>query len=74
MCAPYSADVDLVFVALQLIETIKFNKPIVMDFIQFGGLDFLERANKAHAEDEFISGSIPPLLKTLVGEYFSCVV
>jgi hypothetical protein len=63
------ADVDLVFVSLQLVETIKFNTPIVMDFIQFGGLDFLEKANKVHAEDEFIAGSIPPLLKILIGMF-----
>lgn len=58
---------DLVFVSLQLVETIKFNTPIVMDFIQFGGLDFLEKAKKVHAEDEFISGSIPMVLKALIG-------
>jgi hypothetical protein len=65
------ADVDLVFVSLQLVETIKFNTPIVMDFIQFGGLDFLEKANKVHAEDEFIAGSIPPLLKILIGRFYN---
>lgn len=60
-------DVDLVFVSLQLVETIKFNTPLVMDFIQFGGLDFLEKAYKIHREDEFIAGSIPPLQKILLG-------
>ena len=64
----YHLDVDLVFVGIQLVETIKFNTPIVMDFIQFGGLDFLEKANKVHADDEFISGSIPKLLKILIGK------
>ena len=53
---------------IQLVETIKFNTPIVMDFIQFGGLDFLEKANKVHADDEFIAGSIPKLLKILIGK------
>lgn len=61
------ADVDLVFVSLQLMETVKFNTPIVMDIIQFGGLDILEKAQKVHADDEFISGSIPKLLKILLG-------
>lgn len=60
-------DVDLVFVSLQLMETVKFNTPIVMDIIQFGGLDILEKAQKVHADDEFIAGSIPKLLKILLG-------
>lgn len=58
------------FVSLQLMENVKFNTPIVMDIIQFGGLDFLEAANKVHADDEFIAGSIPKLLKILLGDYF----
>jgi hypothetical protein len=56
---------------LQLFETIKFNTPVAMDLIQFGGLDFLQKANKVHAEDEFIAGSIPKLLKMLLGKQFS---
>jgi hypothetical protein len=56
-----------VFVGVQLVETIKFNTPIVMDFIQFGGLDILDKAAKVHKDDELISGSIPNLKKILIG-------
>lgn len=53
---------------VQLVETIKFNTPIVMDFIQFGGLDILDKAYRVHKDDELLSGSIPNLRKILIGE------
>lgn len=62
------SDVDIVFVTVQLVETIKFNTPIVMDFIQFGGLDILDKAYRVHKDDELLSGSIPNLRKILIGE------
>lgn len=72
-----TADVDLVFVIVQLVETIKFNTPIVMDFIQFGGLDILDKAYRVHKDDELLAGSIPNLRKILIGKVSSpnfCVV
>ncbi len=67
-------DVDLVYVSLQLFETVKFNTPIVMDLIQYGGLDFLEKAKKLHAQDEFIAGGIPKLLKILIGIFETTLI
>ena len=63
-----TADVDMVFVTVQLVETIKFNTPIVMDFIQFGGLDILDKAYRVHKDDELLAGSIPNLRKILIGK------
>jgi len=56
-------------VTVQLVETIKFNTPIVMDFIQFGGLDILDKAYRVHKDDELLAGSIPNLRKILIGKF-----
>ena len=62
-------DDEICFVSLQLLETVKFNTTIVMDVIQYGGLDILSKAKKIHESNEFIHGSIPRLLKCLIGKY-----
>lgn len=46
-----------------------------MDFIQFGGLDILDKAYRVHKDDELLAGSIPNLRKILIGKYSArCLV
>ncbi len=52
---------------MQVFEAIKYNTPLVMDFIQFGGLDLLEKAMRTHSKDDFIAMAIPKLLSVLLG-------
>lgn len=63
-----SADSEMVSVCIQVFESMKYNTPLVMDFIQFGGLDLLEKAMRMHSQDDFISMTIPKLLNILLGE------
>jgi hypothetical protein len=37
-----------------------------MDFIQFGGLEILEKALRVHAKDDMISFSVPPFLRYVI--------
>ena len=53
---------------VQVFEAIKLDTPLVMDFIQFGGLDLLEKAMRTHSKDDFISVTVPRLLKVLLSE------
>jgi hypothetical protein len=57
----------MVYVSIQLFATVKFNTPLVMDLIQYGGLDILDKAAKLHKMNEFIATSIPPLVQILLG-------
>ncbi len=57
----------MVAVCVQVFEAIKFNTPLVMDFIQYGGLDLLEKAMRTHSKDDFISVTVPKLFNTLLG-------
>ena len=66
-------DAEMVAVSMQVFELIKFNTPLVMDFIQFGGLDLLEKAMRMHVKDDFISVTSPKLFSVLSGKLIAVV-
>ncbi len=39
-----------------------------MDFIQFGGLDFLEKCIRVHEKDDYIAIMMPKLQKVILGK------
>jgi len=57
-------------VAIRLIvgcfENLRDYIPSIMDFIQFGGLEMLEKANIQHEMDDFLKIMIPNLLKSVL--------
>lgn len=61
-------DAEMVSASMQVFEAIKFNTPLVMDFIQYGGLDLLEKAMRMHVKDDFISVTSPKLFNILSSE------
>jgi len=64
-------DQDLVYLTIQLFETIKYDHSVVMDVIQYGGIDVLDRALKLHRSNEFVSLTLPKLIKQYLGmKYF----
>lgn len=38
-----------------------------MDFIQYGGLDLIEKAIRVHEKDNIIALELPPLMKHIMG-------
>ena len=65
-------DANLVYLTVQLFETLKESVPIVMDIIQFGGLDILDKAKRLHVDDELITDGIPKLLRVLICKHNWC--
>jgi hypothetical protein len=63
-------DPMLIQVVIQTLENIKNNVPIVMDFIQFGGMDVMEKVKKIHSGHEFLAMAIPKLLARISGITF----
>lgn len=59
-------DPVVVRLGLAIINTSLTYQPIIMDFIQYGGIDFLKKVEKEHEKDEFLGGFIPPLLKQVL--------
>jgi hypothetical protein len=57
-------------VALRLIvgcfEKVRHHIPTIMDFIQYGGLEMLEKANVQHEGDDFLKIMIPNLLRAVL--------
>lgn len=41
----------------------------MMDFIQWGGVDMLEKTMRMHAKDEFLVSTLPKLIKIILGMY-----
>lgn len=58
-------DIEIVSLLVQILESVRFDTPLVMDFIQFGGFDLIEKIQKLHASDQFLSVSLPKILKSL---------
>lgn len=56
----------LIQVSIQVLEALKSNKELVMDFIQYGGLDVLEKVIRLHEKDEFIKLSVPVYMKYIL--------
>ena len=52
---------------MAVLEAIKSNKALVMDFIQYGGLDVLHKVMTLHENDEFIRLSVPSFVQFIVG-------
>lgn len=67
-------DAELVSVSVQVFESIKFDTPLVMDFIQFGGLDLLDKAMRIHSKDDFIAVTVPKLLNVLLGNLYIIIL
>lgn len=44
----------------------KYNKPAILDFLKYGGLEILEKASVDHEEDLFLSDQIPPFRKSIL--------
>ena len=40
----------------------------MMDFIQFGGLDLIDKAIRVHEKDDYIAIMLPKLQKIILGE------
>lgn len=62
-------DKDLVSTLAQILETINGVVPLVMDFIQYGGVELLERALKVHEDDDYVKITLPKLVKSIIGRY-----
>eukprot|EP01031_Cornospumella_fuschlensis_P025646 gene25646-30976_t len=58
-------DIEIVSLLVQILESVRFDTPLVMDFIQFGGFDLIEKIQKLHASDQFLTVSLPKILKSL---------
>lgn len=56
-------DAMLIAVSVQALEQIKREIPLVMDFIQFGGMDIFDKAMKIHKADDFLSITVPKFLE-----------
>ena len=61
-------DVEMVSVSMLVLENIKFCVPLVMDFIQYGGIDLLEKAMRLHARDDYVAMTLPKLREVLLGK------
>jgi hypothetical protein len=52
-------------VVIQIVEDVKRHTPLIMDFIEFGGIDLLEKAVRIHAMDNHLAVTIPKMLRVL---------
>lgn len=59
---------ELVSVLIQILESIQRVRDLVMDFIQYGGVDWLNRVLRVHSTDDFVLVSVPKLLKVMLGK------
>ena len=62
-------DPMLIQVVVQTLENIKNDIPVVMDFIQFGGMDIMDKVKKMHSSNEFLAMTIPKLMARISGHY-----
>lgn len=51
---------------MQILESIKMEVPLVMDFIQYGGLDVVEKCMRNHSKDEYLAMTTPRILKVVL--------
>lgn len=56
----------MVYILVQILESVRPFTPLVMDFIQYGGVDLLEKAAKVHHKDDYLSLKIPKLSKVIL--------
>jgi hypothetical protein len=61
-------DLDAVSTFAQIMESIKLNVALMMDLIQFGGLDVLEKIIRTHEKDDYLQVMIPKLMKVVLGK------
>ena len=61
-------DADFVALMTQLLDAIKGNIPLVMDFIQFGGFDLIEKAVRIHSRDDYLVVMLPKLQRIVLGK------
>lgn len=61
-------DIDAVSTFAQIVETVKLNVSLMMDFIQFGGLDVLEKILRTHEKDNYLQVMVPKLMKVVLGK------
>lgn len=61
------SDIEIVTLFIQIIESIKMETAVVMDFIQFGGLDVVEKCMRMHSMDEYLAMTTPRILKVVLG-------
>ena len=50
-----------------IFEFLKESQPVVMDFIVYGGLDWLTKVKETYATDELLAMSVPKLIKAVLG-------
>ena len=62
------ADIFVVTVIVQIVDDVKMNVPLIMDFIEFGGVDLLEKAMRVHAKDDYLAGLMPKLIRVVLGK------
>ncbi len=61
-------DLDAASTFSQIVESIKLNVSLMMDLIQFGGLDLLEKIIRTHEKDDYLQVMIPKLMKVILGK------
>ncbi len=61
-------DLDAASTFSQIVESIKLNVSLMMDLIQFGGLDLLEKIIRTHEKDDYLQVMIPKLIKVILGK------
>ncbi len=60
-------DIFVITVVAQIVEDVKMDVPLIMDFIEFGGVDLLEKAIRVHAKDDYLMGILPKLIRVVLG-------
>ncbi len=60
------SDKSAVIILLQMLDSIKGDVPLMMDFIQYGGLDVLTKAGELYAKDNYLSVMIPRLSRVIL--------
>lgn len=56
-------------VIVQIVDDVKMHVPLIMDFIEFGGVDLLEKAMRVHAKDDYLAGLMPKLIRVVLGKW-----
>ena len=64
-------DEGVVTMGISLFELQMSNIQIMTDYIQYGGIDYMQRVVPLYAKHELIKASAPPFLKTILGTYFN---
>eukprot|EP00981_Chlorochromonas_danica_P013277 scaffold6042_cov247-Ochromonas_danica.AAC.22 len=59
-------DVEIVTMFVQILDKVRMETPLVMDFIQYGGLDIIAKCMRLHEKDEFLAMTVPRVLKIIL--------